>query len=73
LSLVNHVTKYHKRHSGNCPICTSKPGGDPNYISQDLSAHMKLRHNAETDDLSKYNIPGVQSKQRDPYEGLSED
>ena len=27
-----------------CPICVTYPHGDPNYVSNDLSGHLKLRH-----------------------------
>eukprot|EP00356_Strombidium_inclinatum_P009748 CAMPEP_0170483478 /NCGR_PEP_ID=MMETSP0208-20121228/3149_1 /TAXON_ID=197538 /ORGANISM="Strombidium inclinatum, Strain S3" /LENGTH=98 /DNA_ID=CAMNT_0010756531 /DNA_START=652 /DNA_END=945 /DNA_ORIENTATION=- len=27
-----------------CPICTSRPGGNPNYKSIDLAGHLELRH-----------------------------
>lgn len=30
-----------------CPICVTYPHGDPNYVSQDLSGHLKLRHQYE--------------------------
>jgi len=34
----------HTNQPGVCPICASKPGGNPNYISPNLLAHMQLRH-----------------------------
>ena len=27
-----------------CPICLTYPHGDPNYVSQNLAAHLQLRH-----------------------------
>ena len=27
-----------------CPICASLPGGDPNHVTDDFSAHLSLEH-----------------------------
>lgn len=27
-----------------CPICTTYPHGDPNYVSNNLGGHLEMRH-----------------------------
>lgn len=46
--LFKHVNEYHRDKPGVCPICVEQPYGDPNYVSQNLSAHINLRHFTET-------------------------
>eukprot|EP00349_Pseudokeronopsis_sp_Brazil_P001981 CAMPEP_0202961392 /NCGR_PEP_ID=MMETSP1396-20130829/5442_1 /ASSEMBLY_ACC=CAM_ASM_000872 /TAXON_ID= /ORGANISM="Pseudokeronopsis sp., Strain Brazil" /LENGTH=128 /DNA_ID=CAMNT_0049681165 /DNA_START=271 /DNA_END=657 /DNA_ORIENTATION=+ len=53
--LVEHVGKRHKRLPGVCPICVVQPYGDPNYVSQDLAGHLKMRHKMELNELIDQN------------------
>eukprot|EP00826_Nyctotherus_ovalis_P024327 TRINITY_DN1882_c0_g2_i7.p1 TRINITY_DN1882_c0_g2~~TRINITY_DN1882_c0_g2_i7.p1 ORF type:complete len:150 (-),score=39.75 TRINITY_DN1882_c0_g2_i7:212-661(-) len=51
--IVNHISTKHPGKSGVCPICKVQPYGDPNYTSQNLASHMKLRHNF---DIAEYAV-----------------
>ena len=42
--LLQHVAEYHPGQPAVCPICITYPHGDPNFVSRDLSGHLKLRH-----------------------------
>lgn len=44
MGLANHIVSKYPDKPGVCPICATKPGGDPNYVSVNLSAHFNLRH-----------------------------
>lgn len=37
-----------------CPICIVQEYGDPNYVSQDLLGHLKLRHKFDLDTYTNY-------------------
>ena len=54
--LVEHVGKKHKRMPAVCPICVAQPYGDPNYVSHDLSGHLKMRHNFDIDTVTNYDL-----------------
>jgi Zinc finger, ZZ type/Drought induced 19 protein (Di19), zinc-binding len=43
---VDHVMGLHgdSPRPGTCPICATRPGGDPNYVSQNVVSHIRLRH-----------------------------
>ena len=43
-NLVTHTMNNHGQKPGKCPICISKPYGDPNYVCPNLLAHMLIRH-----------------------------
>lgn len=35
-----------------CPICAALPGGDPNHVTDDFTAHLTLEHRAPRDLIS---------------------
>ena len=51
-SLLEHMRKKHKGKSGVCPICRVQAYGDPNYVSQNLSSHLELRHQFDIDTVA---------------------
>ncbi|XP_035996224.1 E3 ubiquitin-protein ligase KCMF1 [Fundulus heteroclitus] len=50
-SLQEHVTSEHSETSTEviCPICAALPGGDPNHVTDDFTAHLTLEHRALRD------------------------
>ncbi|KAM9735475.1 LOW QUALITY PROTEIN: E3 ubiquitin-protein ligase KCMF1-like [Menidia menidia] len=50
-SLQEHVTSEHSETSTEviCPICAALPGGDPNHVTDDFTAHLTLEHRAPRD------------------------
>lgn len=46
VTLQEHVTSEHADASTEvvCPICAALPGGDPNHVTDDFSAHLTLEH-----------------------------
>ncbi|KAG7252586.1 hypothetical protein CRUP_002651 [Coryphaenoides rupestris] len=53
-SLQEHVTSEHAETSSEviCPICAALPGGDPNHVTDDFTAHLTLEHRAPRDLIS---------------------
>uniref|UniRef100_A0AAQ5Y398 E3 ubiquitin-protein ligase KCMF1 n=1 Tax=Amphiprion ocellaris TaxID=80972 RepID=A0AAQ5Y398_AMPOC len=53
-SLQEHVTSEHSETSTEviCPICAALPGGDPNHVTDDFTAHLTLEHRAPRDLIS---------------------
>ncbi|XP_068191652.1 E3 ubiquitin-protein ligase KCMF1 [Antennarius striatus] len=49
--LQEHVTSEHAETSTEviCPICAALPGGDPNHVTDDFTAHLTLEHRAPRD------------------------
>uniref|UniRef100_A0A8C4ZKR8 E3 ubiquitin-protein ligase KCMF1 n=1 Tax=Gadus morhua TaxID=8049 RepID=A0A8C4ZKR8_GADMO len=50
-SLQEHVSSEHAETSTEviCPICAALPGGDPNHVTDDFTAHLTLEHRAPRD------------------------
>ncbi|KAG8179493.1 hypothetical protein JTE90_027205 [Oedothorax gibbosus] len=44
--LIEHVAAEHSESSAEivCPVCASQPGGEPNHMTDDFSAHLSLDH-----------------------------
>uniref|UniRef100_A0A8C6WFL5 E3 ubiquitin-protein ligase KCMF1 n=1 Tax=Neogobius melanostomus TaxID=47308 RepID=A0A8C6WFL5_9GOBI len=53
-SLQEHVTSEHAETSTEviCPICAALPGGDPNHVTDDFTAHLTLEHRFAYDESS---------------------
>ncbi|KAJ3605923.1 hypothetical protein NHX12_027966 [Muraenolepis orangiensis] len=49
-SLQEHVTSDHPETSTEviCPICAALPGGDPNHVTDDFTAHLTLEHRSSS-------------------------
>ncbi|XP_015910896.1 E3 ubiquitin-protein ligase KCMF1 isoform X1 [Parasteatoda tepidariorum] len=45
-ALTEHVSAEHSESSAEivCPVCASQPGGEPNHMTDDFSAHLALDH-----------------------------
>ncbi|XP_035221875.1 E3 ubiquitin-protein ligase KCMF1-like [Stegodyphus dumicola] len=45
-ALTEHVAAEHSESSAEivCPVCASQPGGEPNHMTDDFSAHLALDH-----------------------------
>ncbi|CDW87571.1 ring finger protein 114 [Stylonychia lemnae] len=54
--LLAHMKKYHRNKSGICPICVVQAYGDPNYVSQNLSKHIEMRHQYDLDTYTDFNM-----------------
>ncbi|XP_054714532.1 E3 ubiquitin-protein ligase KCMF1-like [Uloborus diversus] len=54
-ALTEHVATEHSESSAEivCPVCASQPGGEPNHMTDDFSAHLTLDHrNRDIDEPS---------------------
>lgn len=52
--LLVHVNTKHHGMPGVCPICVVQIYGDPNYVSQNLGAHLNTRHQYDLDTYTEY-------------------
>lgn len=66
-TLTEHVAAEHSESSIEivCPVCASQPGGEPNHVTDDFSAHLALDHrNRDIDEPS-----GSRHVRRIPHAG----
>lgn len=66
-TLVDHVAGIHSDATQEvvCPICAAIPGGDPNHVTSDFSAHLTLEHRSGSgprDLISFLDEPGGPSR-----------
>jgi hypothetical protein len=70
LLLLEHVSMEHVDVSAEvvCPVCAAYPGGEPNHVVDDLSAHLMLEHRTPNNDLD-VQLSGMRAVRRIPHHG----
>jgi len=69
--LLEHISTDHADIAAEvvCPVCAAIPGGEPNHVVDDLTAHLMLEHRNANNDLSDVQLTSMRAVRRMPHHG----